>query len=163
MFVKAGFFSSIVTFIWGKLKYKKFGAVVLLCLLRNSGSCPVHAVHFLFERGKKLKWKSNVDLFQIPISDLMMVDCLLIVVFTRTAQGSLRPTLSKSASKCPGTSHLEDVCQGEPGEEGPWPACYLLVSFFVILVKIKIGTVDDMNNLIVLVRSILIERKLKGT
>ena len=38
-----------------------------------------------------------------------------------------------------------------------------LVSFFLILVKIKIGIVDDMNNLIVPVRSILIERKLKGT
>ena len=38
-----------------------------------------------------------------------------------------------------------------------------LVSFFLMLVKIKIGIVDDMNNLIVLVHSILIERKLKGT
>ena len=37
------------------------------------------------------------------------------------------------------------------------------VSFFLILVKIKIVIVDDMNYLIVLVRSILIERKLKGT
>ena len=49
------------------------------------------------------------------------------------------------------------------GKKGRDQPVDLLVSFFLILVKLKIGIVDDMNNLIVPVRSILIERKLKGT
>ena len=55
----------------------------------------------------------------------------------------------------------DDVYNAEPEEEVT--SLLVSVSFFLILVKIKIVIVDDMNNLIVLVRSILIERKWKGT